>query len=108
MKFNFFFTRKRTFDLLFDYFFHLGITPDCDCIAPGAGIGSWRGCYIDPHGAPPRGYKCNCLNIDWYGCFGRVEKCDSPNAVGCSGCIEKECCSDAGYGMEPGDCNGYD
>ena len=90
MKFNFFFTRKRTFDLLFDYFFHLGITPDCDCIAPGAGISSWRGCYIDPHGAPPRGYKCNCLNIDWYGC------------------IEKECCSDAGYGMEPGDCNGYD
>ena len=36
--------------------------------------------------------------------MGIVKKCDSPNDVGCSGCIEKECCSDAGT---YGDCNGY-
>ena len=67
-------------------------------------MGDWGGCYIDPSEAPPSGYKCRCINIAGAGCYGKVEKCDSPNDVGCSGCIEKECCSDANT---YGDCNGY-
>ena len=106
MKFNFFLTRKwDSCGLLIIclIIFHLGTTPECDC--EGAGFGSFGGCYIDPHEAPPRGYKCNCLNGVGFGCTGKVEKCDSPYDVGCSGCSGKECCSAAGT---LGDCNGYD
>ena len=64
------------------------------------------GCVIKPEAPPPPGYKCNCKNRGvWpFFCYGELEACDSPNDYGCSGCFEKECCSDAGA---KGDCKGY-
>merc|ERR1712060_546423 len=75
----------------------------CGCTTDILGI---HGCTINPQEPPPPGYKCKCMfgNTRPASCFGELEACSSPNDHGCSGCSEKECCSDA----EPkGNCDGY-
>ena len=76
----------------------------CGCEAMG--IEGNAGCVINPQEPPPPGYKCNCNRSQFrpVHCSGELEACDSPNDYGCSGCSEKECCSDAGPN---GDCHGY-
>ena len=73
----------------------------CDCKTAGLA----PGCFIDPKEPPPIGYKCNCKyvgGIEW--CYGELEKCDSREEHGCSGCSKRQCCSDKG---PLGNCYGY-
>ena len=61
------------------------------------------GCRIDPAEPSPSGFKCNCQRFGAQ-CEGKPIPCESIDEYGCSGCAEKECCSDEGLN---GDCNGY-
>jgi len=72
--------------------------PDCGCE-----LVILLGCKINPDEKPPKGYKCNC-RYDYFVCSGFAIPCSDPDSKGCSGCAEKECCSDEGWN---GDCNGY-
>ena len=61
------------------------------------------GCRITE--TPPNGYKCSCRYWGFWTCGGILEKCNSENEVGCSGCNEEYCCSDSTPVV--GDCGGY-
>ena len=61
-------------------------------------------CRINPCEPPPKGYKCNC-RYNVFFCSGYAVPCnDDPDSKACSGCANKECCSEEGWN---GDCNWY-
>ena len=76
---------------------------ECGCYRVGD-VDETQGCAIDPAKPPPKGYKCNCQHKGFL-CEGKAIPCESIDEYGCSGCAEKECCSNEGL---HGDCNGYD
>ena len=64
---------------------------DCECdIAFG-------GCKISY--PSPKGFKCNCEEINWFSCTGHNWECNNLNEYGCNGCWGRECCT--------GSCGGY-
>ena len=76
---------------------------DCGCLMVGFLLHT-VGCKIDPDEKPPKGYRCNC-RFNLFDCSGSAIPCSDSDGKGCSGCAEKECCSDEGWN---GECNGYD
>ena len=85
--------------MIFKIFFFLQRNEDCDC---------WLykfGCRINPFHPPPKGYKCNC-RYHFFTCTASLVPCnDDPDSKACSGCADKECCSNEGWN---GDCTYYE